>query len=93
MQFEFDEFKSRVNARKHGIDFVRAQAIWLDEMYVEIPARFRHELRHMVIGVIRDRCWTAIIAYRGENVRLISVRRSRQEEEAIYEGRGIRPQV
>ena len=39
MEFEFDERKSRANKVKHGIDFVEAQALWLDEALVEIPAR------------------------------------------------------
>lgn len=30
MQFEFDEWKSRANVDKHGIDFVAAQALWRD---------------------------------------------------------------
>ncbi len=39
VEFEFDEAKSRANKSKHGIDFVEAQALWLDGMLVEIPAR------------------------------------------------------
>ena len=39
MQFEFDEDKSRSNGTKHGIDFVEAQALWLDDMLIEVPAR------------------------------------------------------
>lgn len=31
MEFEFDERKSAANKAKHGIDFVEAQALWLDE--------------------------------------------------------------
>ena len=30
MKFEFDETKSEANKRKHGIDFVEAQALWKD---------------------------------------------------------------
>ena len=40
----------------------------------------------MVIGLIADKHWSAVITHRGEAVRLISVRRSRDEEVAIYEG-------
>ena len=32
MEFEFDEAKSQANAVKHGIDFVAAQALWLDDL-------------------------------------------------------------
>ncbi|HET7272176.1 MAG TPA: BrnT family toxin [Rubrobacter sp.] len=85
MEFEFDETKSRRNKDKHGIDFVEAQALWLDEKFVEIPARTVDELRFVVVGVISGKHWSAVITYRGERVRIISVRRSRTEEVEIYE--------
>ena len=40
----------------------------------------------MVIGRIGPRVWSVVITYRGDKVRIISVRRSREEEVAIYEG-------
>lgn len=85
MEFEFDEAKSRANKIKHGIDFVEAQEIWLDEMFVEIPARTEDEPRFVVVGVISGKHWSAVITYRDDRVRLISVRRAREEEVAIYE--------
>ena len=80
MEFEFDEAKSLANKAKHGIDFVEIQALWLDEMRVEIPARTQDEPRLLVIGRISDKHWSAVISYRDSRVRLISVRRSRAEE-------------
>lgn len=85
VEFEFDEAKSRANKIKHGIDFVEAQEIWLDEMFVEIPARTEDEPRFVVVGVISGKHWSAVITYRDDRVRLISVRRAREEEVAIYE--------
>ncbi len=86
MEFEFDVVKSRANKAKHGIDFIEAQALWLDEMLVEIPARIRDGPRFLVVGSIAGTLWSAVITYRNERVRLISARRSRPEEVAIYEG-------
>lgn len=86
MEFEFDEAKSRANEAKHGIDFVASQALWLDELRAEIPARIGNEPRLMVVGLIEGRYWSAVITYREQCVRIISVRRSRPEEVAIYEG-------
>ena len=86
MEFEFDEGKSDVNKAKHGIDFVEAQSLWNDEHLVEIPARTEDESRFVVIGIVAGRHWSAVVTYRGEAVRLISVRRSRDEEVALYEG-------
>jgi hypothetical protein len=86
MPFEFDEAKSRSTKAKHGIDFVEAQALWLDDMFIEVPARTQDEPRFVVIGMIADQHWSAVITYRDEKIRLISVRRSRDEEVMLYEG-------
>lgn len=86
MQFEFDPAKSVANQEKHGIDFVRAQELWQDSMRVEVPARTTDEVRWLVIGRIDDKHWSAVVTYRKERIRIISVRRSRDEEVAIYEG-------
>ena len=83
--FEFDETKSQANLEKHGIDFIDAQALWNDPMLLEIPAKIVDEPRYLMIGVINRKHWSAVITYRGTNVRLISVRRSRTEEVALYE--------
>ena len=86
MELEFDEDKSRANKDKHGINFVEAQALWLDELRMEIPARTEDEPRFVVVGRIAGRHWSAVISYRNGRIRLISVRRSREEEVTIYEG-------
>ena len=83
--FEFDDSKSFSNLEKHGIDFYEAQAIWKDNRRVEVPAKTVDELRSMVIGRIGGKIWSAIVTPRGENVRLISVRRARREEIELYE--------
>ena len=83
--FEFDIAKSESNRAKHGLDFVEAQSLWNDPMLLEIPAKTDDEPRYLVIGSIDGKHWSAVITYRGSNVRLISVRRARKEEEALYE--------
>ena len=87
MAFEFDDRKSAANKVKHGIDFVQAQALWADEALAEVPAHSDTEARSLVVGLIGDKHWSAFVTYRGEAIRLISVRRSRPEEVAIYEGK------
>lgn len=52
MEFEFDESKSAANAAKHGIDFIAAEELWLDELLIEMPAKTVDEPRALVIGVI-----------------------------------------
>jgi len=85
MEFEFDSKKSQSNKKKHGIDFYQAQALWDDSDLIEIPARTSGEPRILVIGKISGEHWSAVITYRREKIRIISVRRSRKEEIDIYE--------
>lgn len=83
--FEFDSAKSKSNLAKHNIDFVEAQLLWNDAMLLEIAAKTEDEPRYLVIGLIDGKHWSAVITYRGANIRLISVRRARTEEVALYE--------
>ena len=83
--FEFDEAKSQSNLSKHGIDFVDAQLLWSDPRLLEVPAKTEEEPRFLMIGLINEKFWSAVITYRGTNIRLISVRQSRNEEVALYE--------
>lgn len=85
LTFEFDEAKSRSNLAKHGIDFVTAQTLWNDPRLLEIPAKTEDAPRHLAIGLINGKHWSAVLTYRGTNIRLISVRRSRTEEVTLYE--------
>ena len=45
LPFEFDSLKSQSNLKKHGIDFVEAQLLWLDPYLLEIPAKTVDEPR------------------------------------------------
>jgi uncharacterized DUF497 family protein len=83
--FEFDEAKSQSNLEKHGIDFIDAQRLWSDTRLLEVPAKTLDEPRYLVIGLIGNKHWSAVVTYRGPNIRLISVRRARPEEVQFYE--------
>lgn len=85
MTFEFDPAKSLANQEKHGIDFEEAQWLWLDDERVELPSKEPREACYLVIGVIRGRRWAAIVTYRDDRIRVISVRRARKKEIEIYE--------
>ena len=85
VQFEYDPNKSKTNKLKHGIDFEEAQEIWND-VHVVVPLGNKYgEERLAVFGMIDLKHWTAIITYRGDSTRLISVRRSRKNEEEYYD--------
>ena len=85
MEFEFDTGKSKINKKKHDIDFIEAQSLWDDPCLTEISARTSDEPRYLVIGMISGKHWSGVITYRGEKIRIISVRQSRKEEVEIYE--------
>jgi len=85
VEFEFDLAKSAANRKKHGIDFDEAKRLWEDPDLLETPARVTDEPRVGVIGVIGPKHWSAFFTYRSGRVRLISVRRAREEEVERYE--------
>ena len=86
MIFEYDENKSLINKSKHDIDFEQAKELWNDPYSFELPSsQSEDEDRFLVLGQINSRNYTAIITYREVNIRIISVRRSRQKEIKLYE--------
>ncbi|MGO8241241.1 BrnT family toxin [Rhizobium ruizarguesonis] len=85
MDFEYDPAKSASNHEKHGIDFVAAQALWLDDRLIEVPAKTEDEPRFLAVGKIAGKHWAAVFTRRGAKIRIISVRRARNQEVARYE--------
>lgn len=85
MEFEYDSEKSKANEVKHGIDFERAKELWSDEDRLVIPARSESEARWAMLARYGARVWAAFYTLRGSRVRLISVRRARPNETAMYE--------
>lgn len=84
-RFEYDEAKSRTNKVKHGIDFVEAQALWLDPDLLSVVSRSVTEPRYLFVGKIDGKHWSAVVTYRRATIRIISVRRSRVREVEAYE--------
>ena len=83
--FEFDKNKSALNLNKHGIDFITAQELWNDHDLIEIKATSDSEARFLLVGRIKGKHWSAVITYRENKIRIISVRRSRKSEVELYE--------
>jgi hypothetical protein len=86
MEFEFDPKKSASNLRNHGMDFVDAPSLWSDPDMIMVPARTTDEPRILVVARLERKHWSAVVTPREGRTRIISVRRSRTEEIAIYEG-------
>jgi len=88
MQFEFDPEKSAKNKAKHGIDFVEAQALWQDEDGIRLTVKSLSDaVRFARLACLPStgKHWAAIFTERGEAIRLISVRRARDDEKEFYE--------
>ena len=85
MIFEWDNNKSASNKQKHGISFEDVHKLWDDALRVEIQAAFPDEKRHILIGKMERKVWTAIYTMRGESIRIISVRPARDKEKRLYE--------
>ncbi len=86
MKFEYDKVKSSINKSKHNIDFEKAQKLWEDPYSFEIRSpQSEDEDRFLVLGQINSKNYTVIITYRDTNIRIISIRRSREKETKLYE--------
>jgi uncharacterized protein len=86
VNFEWDGRKSDANGDKHGITFENAKSLWLDESRIEIEAPHPVEERRILIARLHGKLWTAVYTVRREStIRIISVRRSREKEAALYE--------
>ena len=86
MNFEYDRIKPILNKHKHGISLEDAKELWAVP-HAQLPGRVTNELRHVIIGRLHSKFYVCVFTLRGENgenVRLISARRSRVGEERIY---------
>lgn len=59
--------------------------MWDDPDRLVVPARTQGESRFLLIGKMDGKHWSAVFTPRGCNTRIISVRRSRDEEVEAYE--------
>lgn len=85
MEFEFDQRKSEINENKHGINFIEAQDLWLDEYRMTVELKHKGEQRHLLIAHYGGGLWSAVFTLRNEVVRIISVRRSTKGEVSFYD--------
>ena len=85
MEFEYDAAKSEANKQKHGINFEEAKSLWLDERGYAYRVELNGEIRYLVVARLSGKYWTAVFTHRESNIRIISVRRSRTKEIALYD--------
>ena len=88
MELEWDSQKAARNLAKHGVRFADGATVLGDSLAVTIPdTRSEDEERFVTIGVDEQRRVLVVTyTWRGENTRLISVRRATPRERRAYEG-------
>ena len=87
MAFDWDENKRLANIEKHGIDFVDAKEIWEGQVLETRSDQVGHEeTRYIALGVMQGHVIAVIYTWRRRQRRIISARKARRREKAIYEG-------
>lgn len=83
----FDPDKDELNRIKHGVPLLFGMRVFEDFNLAIIPTvRIGdEEERFKAIGLVDGKYWTAVHVWRGEIVRLISVRRSNEREQRDYD--------
>ena len=81
--FDWDPGKSAINEAKHGLTLASASAVWAGPVVI-LPSKHPGEPRHLAIGLIEGLHWTVVFARRGDRLRLISARRSRENEKTLF---------
>ena len=83
--FGWDEAKRRENLRKHKIDFADAGKIFRGLTFtVEDDRETYGEQRFLTLGLLEDQVVSVTHTERGEEIRLISIRKATKHEARLY---------
>ncbi len=82
--FEWDEKKRLWTIKERDLDFIDAADIFDGRPVIHIPAHAKGEDRFLSVATIGGKFHTVVWAWRGEFRRIISFRRSRNDEEKAY---------
>ena len=83
MDFEWDENKNKANIKKHKTAFEDVAQIFFN-FRVEKPSFQEKENRYITIGEVQKRIITVVYTIRNEDIRMISARKARKNEEKEY---------
>ena len=85
--FEWDEGNMHKSVTKHGITNYEAESAFLDESHIIFPSYNKlGESRYLCIGKSStDKIITNVFCYRNDKIRIISSRKSRENEKASYQ--------
>ena len=88
MRFEWDRYKARANAKKHGVSFDEALTIFFDPLAAtfEDPDHSQDELRMLTVGFsVAGRLLVVCHTDREGSLRLIGARRATRRERTRHE--------
>jgi uncharacterized DUF497 family protein len=86
LRFEWDEAKANINLEKHGVSFLTAAAIFLNEIVERVDDREDYgELRFIALGRVDAEIYRVVFTWRGEAViGIVSAQRASKHEQEIY---------
>jgi len=85
MHFEWDEQKNQINIRKHGLDFADAPTVFAGATFTFEDDRFDYgEDRFITLGMLTGEVVVITHTERGDNVRIISMRKATKYEQKLY---------
>ena len=87
--FEWDDAKSRLNKRKHGVSFGEAQTVFFDESAIRFcdPDHSENEDRFLMLGMsFQLRILVVCHCFRAGDavIRIISARKANNREQTDY---------
>jgi uncharacterized DUF497 family protein len=83
--FVWDERKRADNLQKHGIDFAIVERFEFDAAVITVDDRKDYgEIRYLAFGLIDERLHALVFTARGEQTRVISLRRANDRERRDY---------
>ena len=86
MKYEWEENKRAANLAKHDVDFIDAENFDWSSAIETIDDRFNYsKVRWTALGFIGNRLDVLTYTVRGENIRLISLRKANKRERESYE--------
>jgi uncharacterized DUF497 family protein len=88
LKFEWDENKSKLNLKKHGVDFKEGKTVFNDPFAITIddPDHSNLEERYIDIGMSsKGRILVVWYAERNDNIRIIGCRKATRFEREQYE--------
>jgi len=88
MKFEWDPRKADSNLKKHGVSFQEAASVLGDDLSITYydPGHSSREHRFITVGTSRTgRVLVVAHTDRGDNIRIISARKTTRRERRYYE--------